>query len=90
MDEDLAMNRNQQPANGCPTDPPLPVRLTHKELETLHWVSMGKTAWEISRILGRSEAVINFHQSNIRRKFGVCNMRTALVRAIAMGIVSLE
>ncbi|WP_306456382.1 helix-turn-helix domain-containing protein [Pseudomonas sp. LJDD11] len=89
MDEDLAMNRNQQPANGCASDTPLPVRLTHKELETLHWVIRGKTAWEIARILGRSEAVINFHQGNIRRKFGVCNMRTALVKAIEMGIVSL-
>nr|WP_295474932.1 helix-turn-helix domain-containing protein [uncultured Pseudomonas sp.] len=79
---------NHHNATAC--DPPCPVRLTHKELETLHWVAMGKTAWEISRILGRSEAVINFHQSNIRRKFGVCTMRLALVRAIEQGIIRLD
>ena len=83
------MNSSTPPAKGCPDPTTPPVRLTEKELEPLHWVMIGNTAWEIDRILGRSEAVINFHQSNIRRKFGVCNMRTALVKALEMGIVSL-
>ncbi|KQQ60012.1 LuxR family transcriptional regulator [Pseudomonas sp. Leaf127] len=66
------------------------VHLTPKEHETLHWAMLGKTAWEIARIQGRSEAVINFHLSNIRRKFGVCSMRAAVVKAIEQGVVLIH
>lgn len=64
-----------------------PVRLTPKEQEALHWAMLGKTAWETSRIQDCSEAAINFHLSNIRRKFGVSSIRAALVIAINQGML---
>lgn len=63
------------------------VRLTRKEQEALRWAMLGKTAWETARIQGCSEATINFHLGNIRRKFGVSTLRAALVLAIVQGVV---
>lgn len=68
----------------------LPVKLTTKELETLEWMALGKSAWEVSRILGKSEAVVNFHLCNIRRKFEVTTLRSALVKAIEQGVILLH
>lgn len=61
--------------------------LTPRELECLQWVTAGKTTWEMSRILCCSEATINFHISNVTRKFGVQTRRQAAIRAISEGIV---
>lgn len=66
------------------------VKLTAKELETLEWMALGKSAWEVSRILGKSEAVVNFHLCNIRRKFEVTTLRSALVKAIEQGVILLH
>jgi LuxR family quorum-sensing transcriptional regulator LasR len=86
MDEEPGMNRIDK---GTCADAER-VRLTPKEQETLHWAMMGKTAWEISRIQGCSEATINFHLGNIRRKFGVTSMCAALVQAIEQGVVLIH
>ena len=67
-----------------------PVKLTAKELETLEWMALGKSAWEVSKILGKSEAVVNFHLCNIRRKFEVTTLRSALVKAIEQGVILLH
>jgi LuxR family transcriptional regulator, quorum-sensing system regulator LasR len=64
--------------------------LTPRELECLRWVTAGKTTWEMSRILSCSEATINFHISNLTRKFGVQTRRQAAIRAISEGIVVPE
>jgi LuxR family transcriptional regulator, quorum-sensing system regulator LasR len=62
--------------------------LTPRELECLQWVTAGKTTWEMSRILCCSESTINFHISNVTRKFGVQTRRQAAIRAISEGIVA--
>jgi LuxR family quorum-sensing transcriptional regulator LasR len=61
--------------------------LTPRELECLKWVTAGKTSWEMSRILSCSEATINFHISNVTKKFGVQTRRQAAIRAIGEGLV---
>ncbi len=66
---------------------PIEVVLTEKEQQVLHWAALGKTTWEISRIQGRTEAAVNFHLCNIRRKFGVNSLRAALMKAIHQGMV---
>lgn len=66
------------------------VQLTVKEQEVIRWAALGKSAWEISRILGRTEAAVNFHLCNIRRKFGVNSLRAALVKAIDQGLIVLH
>lgn len=64
--------------------------LTRRELEVLNWVMVGKSSWEISMITNCSEATVNFHIANIRQKFNVNTRQQALVKAIAMGIISPE
>lgn len=66
------------------------VQLTGKEHEVLHWAALGKSAWEIARIQGRSEAAVNHHMCNIRRKFGVNSIRAALMIAIKQGVIFLH
>jgi LuxR family quorum-sensing transcriptional regulator LasR len=91
------MNRlNQKPATSSidfqstQTKETPSVKLTTKERETLEWMALGKSAWEVSRILGKSEAAVNFHLCNIRRKFNVTTLRSALVKAIEQGIILLH
>jgi LuxR family quorum-sensing transcriptional regulator LasR len=66
------------------------VQLTLKEQEVLYWAALGKSAWEISRIQGRTEAAVNYHLCNIRRKFGVSSLKAALVKAIDQGVIVLH
>lgn len=66
------------------------VKLTERELECLKWVAAGKSSWEVSRILGRSEATVNFHLANIMRKFDVSTRQQAIVKSIAAGLVTPE
>lgn len=63
------------------------VGLTPREGECLHWAAAGKTSWEISRILGCSEATANFHFRNIIHKLGVSNRRQAVARALSLGLI---
>lgn len=65
--------------------PPAP--LTAKETQILMWCSKGKTSWEIARIQNCSESTINFHFSNIRRKFAVSSRSAALLKAIESGAI---
>ncbi|WP_313705290.1 LuxR family transcriptional regulator [Massilia sp.] len=65
-------------------------RLTRRELEVLNWVMAGKSSWEISRITNCSEATVNFHLANVRQKFNVNTRQQAVVKAIALGLISPE
>lgn len=64
-----------------------PAAVTLRELECLKWCAAGKSSWEIGRILHCSEATVNFHFSNIRRKFNTTSRRQAVVKAIGMGLL---
>jgi LuxR family quorum-sensing transcriptional regulator LasR len=68
----------------------LSARLTPKEKQALIWCFQGKTSWEIARIQNCSVSTINFHFSNIRRKFAVSSRRTALLKAIEEGVIDIE
>jgi LuxR family quorum-sensing transcriptional regulator LasR len=79
-----------------PNDPVAPVRnnvgvaLTTREKEALLWSARGKSSWEISRIFNCSEAGVNYHFSNIRRKFGVSSRWTAVMMALEQGLIELH
>jgi transcriptional regulator EpsA len=47
--------------------------LTHREKQIFAWVCVGKTNWEISKILNISENTVKNHVQNIHRKLGVSN-----------------
>jgi LuxR family quorum-sensing transcriptional regulator LasR len=59
--------------------------LTARELECLKWISIGKTTWEISSILGISEHGVLYHVRNIMLKFDVQTRHVAVLKAMACG-----
>lgn len=61
--------------------------LTPCELECLKWCADGKSSWETATILHCSEATVNFHIGNVRRKLNVNTRRQAVVKAMRLGIV---
>lgn len=67
--------------------PNIEVQLTDRETEVLRWTADGKTACEISMILGISERTVNFHLNNIMSKFGVNNKISAAIQAVLFGII---
>lgn len=61
--------------------------LTAREREALQWAGRGKTAWEISKILGIGQRTAVFHLSNAVRKLGANNRAQAVVIASARGLI---
>jgi LuxR family quorum sensing-dependent transcriptional regulator len=57
------------------------LHITPREMEVLKWVADGKTAWEMSTIIGLSEHTIRNHIENARKKFDAMN--TAHMVALA-------
>jgi LuxR family quorum-sensing transcriptional regulator LasR len=52
-----------------PSNLEIPPALTAREVECLKWCAAGKSTWEMAQILGCAESSINFHFSNLHRKF---------------------
>ncbi|MGH8385787.1 MAG: response regulator transcription factor [Pseudomonas sp.] len=66
------------------------IALTTREKEALLWSAKGKSSWEISRIFNCTEAGVNYHFSNIRRKFGVSSRWAAVMMALELGLIELH
>lgn len=66
---------------------PAPVRLTARERDSLALVAEGKTDWEISVILGVSEATARFHVDNGRRKLGAVTRAQAVAMMVNRRLV---
>jgi DNA-binding CsgD family transcriptional regulator len=62
--------------------------LTKREIECLHWASLGKTDYETSVILGISMSTVRFHLKNASNKLGSLNRVRAVNLATQMGFVS--
>ena len=58
-------------------------RLSRRELECLHWAALGKSAWEIGRILGIAQRTVAFHLDNAKAKLGVRTVCQAVARISA-------
>ncbi|VVM62974.1 Transcriptional activator protein LasR [Pseudomonas fluorescens] len=87
----MSKHQTLNPSGGAPRDGEacVPAQLTAKETQTLLWCSKGKTSWEIARIQSCSESTVNFHFSNIRRKFAVNSRSAALLKAIELGVIKV-
>ncbi|RWK24258.1 MAG: LuxR family transcriptional regulator [Mesorhizobium sp.] len=59
------------------------IMLTRREFECLKWAACGKSAWDISQILGVSKRTVTFHQENAKAKLGVRTINQAIVRMAA-------
>jgi len=66
---------------------PMP-HLTSRELECLRWAAAGKTSWEIGVLLHISGRTAVFHMQNAMSKLGTMSRQAAIVRAIALGLIS--
>lgn len=62
-------------------------RLTAREREVLRWTSEGKSAWEVSVILGMSEHTVNFHLRNLMAKLDVTSKHQAVLKAMSLGLI---
>ena len=63
------------------------IHLTPREKEVLLWCAYGKTSWEIGQIVGCKESTVNFHISNILRKFSVNTRVAAVIKAMRYGLL---
>lgn len=68
----------------------LSLNITGREKECLLWACEGKTAWEMSNILGISERTAIFHLNNATAKLGASNRQHAVAKAVLMGIIKPE
>ncbi|KFD94439.1 bacterial regulatory s, luxR family protein [Vibrio cholerae] len=59
--------------------------LTDREYELLPWLKLGKSNWEISRLLNISERTVKYHLQNIYRKLETHNRTHAIAKAIELG-----
>ncbi|MBV9884583.1 MAG: hypothetical protein JO276_16360 [Sphingomonadaceae bacterium] len=64
-----------------------PLRLGPREREALALVAEGKTDWEVSVILGISEATARFHIDNARRKLGAVNRAQAVAKLVHQRLI---
>lgn len=62
--------------------------LTPLELNVLRWTMDGKTAWEVSNILGISERTTVLHCNNAMHKLGCVNKHQAVLKALRLGLIS--
>jgi DNA-binding NarL/FixJ family response regulator len=60
-------------------------RLTQREAEVLHWLSLGKTNRDIAEILGMSPRTVNKHLEHVFAKLGVETRTSAAALALGRG-----
>lgn len=65
------------------------IEITSRELECLKWCAVGKSSWDIAHLMNCTEATVNYHFANIRRKFGASSRRMAVIKAIQLGFLSV-
>lgn len=66
----------------------IPVELTNREREVLHWMARGKTKSEIADILVIGEASIKRYGEAIFQKLKVNNSQLAVAKALRMGLIN--
>lgn len=67
---------------------PSAMLLSNREYDIFHWMSRGKTNWEIATILEISERTVKFHVANIIRKLNANNRTHAIVLGLQQGLQS--
>jgi LuxR family transcriptional regulator, quorum-sensing system regulator LasR len=64
-----------------------PPQLSTREKDVLAWTSAGKSAWEISQILGVAEKTVEQHLANARQRLGVFKTVHAVIKAYMLGLI---
>ena len=63
------------------------LRLSSRQREVLEWAAIGKTDWEIGKILSISERAVKFHLEKARQRLDASNRTHAVARAISLGLI---
>lgn len=63
------------------------IALSSRETEVLHWISEGKTSYEIGIILSLSKATVEKHFRTVLFKLGASNRAHAVAEAIRHGLI---
>jgi DNA-binding CsgD family transcriptional regulator len=61
--------------------------LSEREKACLSWAAVGKSSWEIGRILAISENTVIFHIKNAMRKLGANSRTLAALKAVQLGLI---
>jgi DNA-binding CsgD family transcriptional regulator len=72
----------KKPAAGKPAG-----ELSDREKACLSWAAIGKSSWEIGRILAISENTVIFHIKNAMRKLGANSRTLAAFKAVELGLI---
>jgi DNA-binding CsgD family transcriptional regulator len=64
-------------------------RLAKRERECLEYAALGKTSWEMSKILGISERTAITHLENARRRLNAVNRTHAVAKALVQNRLSV-
>ena len=63
--------------------------ISQRQLDCIQWVAEGKSDWEISKILGISEATVHNHVERAKRSLGVNTRVQAVVEAARRRLILL-
>jgi DNA-binding CsgD family transcriptional regulator len=63
------------------------IELSDREKACLSWAAVGKSSWEIGRILCISENTVIFHIKNAMRKLGANSRTLAAFKAVELGLI---
>lgn len=62
--------------------------LSRKQGEVLQWIHLGKTNWEISKILGITEDTVKYHVNQAMQRLNTKTRAQAIGRALEIGLIS--
>ena len=65
------------------------IALTPRQAEVLKWLHIGKTNWEISRIIGTSERNVKYHIARIFSMLGVGSRAQAVAKAVSLRLIDV-
>lgn len=63
--------------------------LSAREQDILRWVALGKTSWDVARILSISEHTVNYHLQRVAAKLAVRGRRAACAQALALDLIQI-
>ena len=61
------------------------MQLTERQLACLHWAALGKTSWEMAKILGVTERTVNYHIDTACRRLQVTGRQAAITLLLCAG-----
>jgi LuxR family transcriptional regulator, activator of conjugal transfer of Ti plasmids len=65
-------------------------RLTPRQKECLGWIALGKSSWDIGKILDISENTVNFHIKKAMKKLDTNSRTVAAIKAFQLGLINVN